>query len=317
MGPDVGDFLRQIPPFPIILLCGSAILLMVSIFFIVRARIIKAQERAILPSTEPASYPTFSPAAQASMGDLPDLDLLVGSSPPPPASPAAPRQPRKGLHAVSLSDGGSVEAVEVMAIMRDVVNGGLIIQMGDKTYRNLTSDENFKTDFLKVMRELSPLVKGAPATASSTTTEETDTPAQEETPASLYDVADTPAPAQPPKPYIPPPPAPDGSIPGALPRYDVDHRPAVPAKRGLLGRGKLDLPPVPEINVAGSIETYLQHKLRYTPEYSGRSIHVHPAPDGGVAIEVDGQFFETVGDVTDSEVRDFLSATIQEWQTQR
>ncbi len=316
MGPDVGDFLRQIPPFPIILLCGSAILLMISIFLIVRARIIKAQERATLPFSEPASAPMYPPAAQADMGDLPDLDLLVGSSAPPPApSTAAPRQPRKGLQAVSLSDGGSAEAVEVMAIMRDVVNGGLIIQMGDKTYRNLTSDENFKTDFLKVMRELSPLVKGAPV--ASTTADMNDTPAQEEAPPSPYDVADAPAPAQPPKPYIPPPPAPDGSIPGALPRYDIDHQPVAPAKRGLLGRGKLDLPPVPELNVAGSIETYLQHKLRYTPEYSGRSIHVHPAPDGGVAIEVDGQFFETVGDVSDSEVRDFLSTTIQEWQTQR
>ena len=77
---------------------------------------------------------------------------------------------------------------------------------------------------------------------------------------------------------------------------------------------KSDLPPVPEINIAGAIETYLQHKKSLTPEYANRSIHIYPAPGGGVSIEVDGKYFEAVSDVTDADVREFLSETISEWQ---
>jgi hypothetical protein len=71
---------------------------------------------------------------------------------------------------------------------------------------------------------------------------------------------------------------------------------------------------IPELDIAGAIETYLQHKLAQTPEYAGRKIHVHSAPGGGVRIQVDESFYDAVGDVTDAGVREFLSATIQEWQ---
>jgi len=33
-----------------------------------------------------------------------------------------------------------------------------------------------------------------------------------------------------------------------------------------------------------------------------------------VRIEVDGTYFESVNDIEDDEVRDFIAATIQEWQ---
>ena len=42
----------------------------------------------------------------------------------------------------------SAQAVEVVTILRDVMDGGLIIQMGDKIYRNLSSDETFTERFL-------------------------------------------------------------------------------------------------------------------------------------------------------------------------
>jgi hypothetical protein len=35
---------------------------------------------------------------------------------------------------------------------------------------------------------------------------------------------------------------------------------------------------------------------------------------GGVQIQVDNSYFDAVGDVSDPEIRAFLSATIEEWQ---
>ena len=68
------------------------------------------------------------------------------------------------------------------------------------------------------------------------------------------------------------------------------------------------------LDLATAIETYLQHKLKHTPEYAEREIHVRSAPGGGVLIQVDAQFYEAVSDVEDDPIRQFLMATIQEWQ---
>jgi hypothetical protein len=195
--------------------------------------------------------------------------------------------------------------------------------MGGKTYRDLSHDETFRSGFLKVMRELSPVVTQAPKAPKPEPQPE---PVHQES-ASLRDLLTDDEPldlevdalekAPPPlrRPSMPPPPAADGKMPGDLPRFSMDSEPQVVKKRGgLLGRKKTQFVPVPELDLAGAIEAYLQHKLRHTPEYDGRSIHVHPSPDGGVAIEVDGTFYDTVGDVAETDVRGFLSATIQEWQ---
>ena len=110
----------------------------------------------------------------------------------------------------------------------------------------------------------------------------------------------------------PTPPAAGAAIPGALPKFRLPDEP-ITAKR----RGKTPSEPIPEINVAGAIEEYLQYKLRQTPEYAGRALHVRPAPDGGVRIQVDARFYEAVGDVDDPVIREFLTRTIQEWQDQQ
>jgi hypothetical protein len=101
-----------------------------------------------------------------------------------------------------------------------------------------------------------------------------------------------------------------GKLPGDLPSFKLDDNPMPKLKRGQ----RNDLPPVPEINIAGAIEAYLQHKISLTPDYAGRSIHIYPASGGGVSIEVDGKYFEAVSDVSDPVVREFLSDTISEWQ---
>jgi hypothetical protein len=84
--------------------------------------------------------------------------------------------------------------------------------------------------------------------------------------------------------------------------------------RGAFRASKSEMPPIPELNIPAAIEAYLQYKKQFSPEYAQRSIHVLPAMGGGVRIEVDGTYYESVGDVADNDIRAFLQATIQEWQ---
>ena len=65
------------------------------------------------------------------------------------------------------------------------------------------------------------------------------------------------------------------------------------------------------------IEELLQFRLAATPELAQRSIHLRPAHDGGVRIEIDGSFFEGVGEVPDNQIREFIQSTIREWEARQ
>ena len=69
--------------------------------------------------------------------------------------------------------------------------------------------------------------------------------------------------------------------------------------------------------MAEQIEELLQLRLTATPELAQRSIHIRPALDGGVRIEVDGKFYEGVGDVADQHIREFIQSTIREWEARQ
>lgn len=259
--------------------------------------------------------------------DMPDMNLLVNAPaqpepkaaapvipvsrpaaqvPPAPQPPTPARTPRKGTFQIKPGDGVSTEAVEVLTILRDVTDGSLLVQMGDKVYQNVNTDSDFRDRFNKLMNELGQMSRQAAPPAASNPPPE---PAVEQA-AEIPQVTPTVAAApKPPRPAGPLPVAANGAIPGMLPSFKLDDQP-MGQKRGR----KLELPPVPEINIAGAIESYLQHKLWQSGDLAGRSVHVYPSPDGGVRIEVDGQFYEAVSDITDSSVRDYLAQTIQEWQ---
>src|SRR5262249_19689479 len=102
--------------------------------------------------------PQVSYPSPEGMGhEMPDLDLLVnttGLSQPMPVAASPARTPRKGTFVVAVNDGDATEAVEVMTVLRDVVDGRLIVQMGDKAYQSVSSDRDFQERFNKVMREL-------------------------------------------------------------------------------------------------------------------------------------------------------------------
>jgi hypothetical protein len=291
MGSDLTEFFAQ--PFVggmLGLLCFFAFLLAVVIaaLFYVRRR--RAQQRAQPPVLD------YS-AAGFDEGEMPDLDTLVHDLPmPAPAAAAPARATRKGAMLVQVNDGKTAEVVEVMAVLRDVVDGRLIVQMGDRIYQNINSDEDFKDRFTRLMRELAQVAKPVSPAAPPAPP-----PAEPEPP---------PAPEPGPQPAFTPPPPPIGEMPGDLPKFSLDDQGPIKPARGQ----KREVKPVPEINIAAAIEAYLQHKLRYLPQYEGRSIHIYPSPDGGVSIEVDGRFYDTVGEVADAEIRAFLQTTIQEWQ---
>jgi hypothetical protein len=224
------------------------------------------------------------------------------------------RSARKGTFTITPKDGSSTEAVEVMAILRDVMDGTLLIQMGESTYQNINSNPEFKERFSKLMREVGQMVTKTSAHAPVAATPEPETSVAPSEPDAVPSTTETmqgnePSFLLPKAAAAPPPPVTPGvKLPGDLPSFKLSDNPMKKIKRGE------ELPPVPEINIAGAIEAYLQHKISVTPQYAGRSIHIYPAPGGGVSIEVDGKYFEAVSDVIDVPVREFLSDTITEWQ---
>ncbi len=289
----VSDFLRQIPPGFILMFCGSGILLVVAIVYIIRERAKRTQAMiAVATGAAPVE-------AAMSEGDLPDLDALA-STETLKAAPPAPRSP--GTARVKLVGGELVEAVEVMTVLRDVGEGGLIIRIANQAYRNppATADAEFKQRFHTTLRDL-----GAPQPPK---------PVSEPVPDVVDEGA---APGEPSE--MPPPPvdvprfSPYEPMPGDLPKFKMPEGPPVKPKRGQRPANE----PIPEINIAASIEAFLQHKLTMMPQYASRSIHVRPASNGGVTIEVDDKFYDSVGEVEDVAVRQFLSATIEEWQSRQ
>ncbi|HLV36827.1 MAG TPA: hypothetical protein VKY59_17010, partial [Spirillospora sp.] len=158
-GPSFEDFFRQIPTGLILMFCGTGIILLVVMVLIVRARTQRAERTRIEHPHIPVSSAARSAGSSAELADLPDLDLLVETPAAPPAAVESTpvRTARKDTFQVNLSDGNRAQAVEVVTILRDVVDGGLIIQMGDRAYRDLSTDEGFRDTFLKIMRELSPV----------------------------------------------------------------------------------------------------------------------------------------------------------------
>jgi hypothetical protein len=333
---DLGEFGNQLPTQFIVMFCVLALILVVAtvgLFYMNthQKKEMAARKRAIFSNSAEPDIPQSSSAFTNSTqrkyvtGDLPDLDALLDTTvlaeepqsvpqPMPNAPPQPPALREQGAYRVKLNTGSIIEAEEVIAVLRDPRDNRLVVQIGNTAYRSLVDFPQVKQRFVEVMKELSVVV-----------TKPDDNP-PEQTRAEV--VVEKPVPPQPaPEPVAPPssvppvtastppppppPIGPDGRMPGDLPSYKLDDQP--PVKKGGLFR-RTEAPPIPELDIAGAIEAYLQHKLQYSSDYAGHEIHVHTAPGGGVRIQVDDNFYEAVSDVAEQDVREFLMATIQEWQ---
>lgn len=318
MDSGINDFFRQLPFGFVLMFCGSSILLLFALVYIVRARAQRVRA-AVPPAQPPDADDAAPPLSTLDLADLPDLDELAGAeliqAAAPPQPPAVPPRPA-GTYSLKLTDGSETDVVEVLTILRDVTDGGLIIRIGEQAYRNppAVADAEFKRRFNTTLRDLSgarkPVAGAAePAPVSAPPAAAAAAVAA----AAAAPIVDAPAAAPPSAPpEIPRTPAYEPA-PGDLPKFRMPDGPPVKPKRGQRPAQE----PIPEIDVAGSIEAFLQHKLSMAPQYASRSIHVRGALHGGVAIEVDGKFYETVGEVDDAAVRQFLSATIEEWQARQ
>ncbi|MBK9124166.1 MAG: hypothetical protein IPM16_13760 [Chloroflexi bacterium] len=314
LGDELGGLVQQLPRGLIAVTCVAGLLwVALMIFFAVirpaQRRRRKAAEAIALTSPAPAALTSDYAAPSAASLDLPDLDMLMDSRAapepvaasratstqdvPPIAAIGAPR--RLGSADVRLNDGSTTHAEEQMVVLRDPRDGKLMVQIGDVAYKSFAgaakARETFKTLLHELGVSLNPNATGPlpaqPATATRTT------------------------------PAAPPPPSPtgDGSLPGDLPRYN-ELRDEIKS-RGAFRPHKVELPAIPELNIAGSIESYLQYKLQFVAEFQRRGIHVRPAPGGGVRIEMDGRFFDAVSDVDDPDVQAFIRSAIEEWQSRQ
>lgn len=271
-------------------------------------------------------------------GELPDLDLLVTTPAPVRAAVAqtastsdesslVAKPVKSGVRSLSaepqtvrLYSGNLASAKEILAVLRDQRDGRLIVQFGDFAYRSLSDTPEAKREFTRIMKELSSVILApddgsAPPPVQATS----ETPA-----ASAPPNPEAPAKEAPQKPdmtktrqfAVPPPAAPDGSMPGDLPSYRFDDNPARIQTRSFRAP-KIEFDAPPELDIPTAIETYLQYKLQFVPEFKGRRIHVLPSITGGVRITVDDKAYDFVDDVEDEDVRAFLKDTIAEWQSRQ
>lgn len=299
---DLGDFFAQLPPIFPILLIASVLLILGGLAVLVFSSSgrKKGQKRTggevPLPDV-PAPWTAAKLPAAPSEADewaLPDLEQIT-----PPGAPVRPA----GAYRVTLASGESVEAVEVMVLMRDIADGSLIAQIGARAYACPPdgADADFTRRYAIAVRDLSAAAVDVPRSSRPAPSPE---PAPDATPA---DGAAQAAPA------APATAASSSEIPGDLPRFTSPESTEAPR----LGRRPASSGPIPEINIAASIEAYLQFRLGSEPRFDGRSIHVLPAGADGVRIEVDGQSFEHIDDVTDPAVQAFLRETITDWQNRQ
>lgn len=208
----------------------------------------------------------------------------AGTAPMPGYAPAAGASPT--------IDG---EMVEVLRVLRDLADGRLVIEIGGKRYWSLAEiiDPQVKRRFTGNAQALAQFAQMSTAPLSQATI--SSTPA---------DVEQSPLSAQPAT--YPPPPQP------LAPPF----QPASTTEAAVLPEDSEEEPGGPK-TMADEIEELIQLRLRMTPTLMYRSIHIRQGAGGGIRVEVDGSYFDSVADVTESEVTAFLQSVIREWEARQ
>jgi hypothetical protein len=86
----------------------------------------------------------------------------------------------------------------------------------------------------------------------------------------------------------------------------VPFRPRNEARDGLIS-----------LNLAAEIDQLLQIRVKASPEFSQRFIHVDTAPDGGLRFRVDDGRYSGIDEIPDPQVQALMRATIAEWEARR
>lgn len=301
------DFLGQNP-----ILIAFMAMACVPLFIIVGyigISVYRRNQRQLNKSTPPAessdALALLNQARSYSEDELPDLDLL---------SPFPPAQLEAGM--VTLHTGQRIRAEKALTVFRDPRDGRLLVQIGETGYRSLAESPDAKRDFTRLMKELSATILQPDNAPPSETPANSNPELAPIAPAPVPSVADLLQQPETP-PYTPTQkpekPTRTQELPGDLPSYKFDDNPAT-IKQGRIGIKKVDFTPPPAVDIATAIEQFLQYKLRETGAFVGRELHILPAINGGVRIRVDDKFYDFVDDITDLEAKNFIKATIAEWQ---
>ncbi len=230
----------------------------------------------------------------------PDLDLLTSDLPQPDlaamfaddliAEEPMPVHTEPSLEDFPLSDSESsaapADAVELLRVWRDVSDGRLIVEIAGRQFTSLSElrSADLERRFLSVLRDLNAIAQSAAKVPPKTAAQ----PSQPQEPP-RKDASEIPS-----------------MSPGAMFRQ---------MGRVAMGHGPEPVEEKPELSIAEQIEELLQARIAGIAAYRSRSIHVKPSMHGGVRIEVDGKFYEGIGDVTETDVRDLLQSVVREWES--
>jgi hypothetical protein len=233
--------------------------------------------------TDQTAQPEASPSFVSSLRGT--ADKLWAS-----LRPALSRLSNSASSAIQSRQGGSgavaahnLDMIEVLRLYRDLSNGGLVVQVGDQKYRSLEEivDPQVRRRFLgnaEAMAQFALLKKGTSP------------------------LIDWSGPA---------------AEPTATPTSGAAIRSAPPPAALSTASSPAKQEPDKPKSIADEIEDMLQYRLTITPEYTHRSIHIRSTVDGSIYVEVDGQTFDGIGEVSDLPVRSFLQDIIREWEARK
>ena len=227
----------------------------------------------------------------------------------------------------------SLDAHEVLRVLRDRLTGRLIVEIAGRRYTQVgdIQDPNIQRGFLTTLQDLGSLAANAPApviapappaplpgipvaplTESPRVQDSVSGPATPPQPAAPTAPAANPAPPAPPPAPISRPPISNLSQPRAdeplqLPSMNVFKQAQV-----LRERAKQPPPPPPK-SIAEQIDEILQEKIAGTP-HRQRGLHISAGPQGHALFQLDGKAYEGVDDLPDVEARSLVRAAIAEWE---
>ena len=68
------------------------------------------------------------------------------------------------------------------------------------------------------------------------------------------------------------------------------------------------------LSIVDQIDAILQKYLIAEPKMAGRSIHLEQAPEGGLRINVDGEYFQRPAEIKEREIQLLIKMALKEWE---
>jgi hypothetical protein len=190
--------------------------------------------------------------------------------------------------AYGAGDAEPADSVELLRVWRDLSTGRLIVEIGGQRFGSVAElrGANLERRFQGVMRDLDKLADAPPVPRATRPRPDVEIEGSP-TASSLNDDEDL------------------SLSPGTMFRQMT---------RAAMGQRPEVMEAEKPKSIAEEIEALLQKRLTTLSEFRQRSIHVRPAPDGGVQIDVDGTIYDGIGDVDDDDVRALLGEIVSEWE---